>query len=178
MRSWSEFQQGFVRTAKSFGFEPGFALALSAAFGEIAENVPDHSAPTDCEMAAAIVGYFIAPGELHFAVGDLGRGVLASLRENPLWASLKDSRNAILATLEQSATRKAEHQEGTGFKLALKSFVDRNGILAVSSGDAVARVGRDKDGRHVVSGFAPWLNGTCVAASCFMKGTPTERAIP
>jgi hypothetical protein len=56
--------------------------------------------------------------------------------------------------------------------------VDRNGILAVSSGDAVARVGRDKDGRHVVSGFAPWLNGTCVAASCFMKGTPTERAIP
>jgi hypothetical protein len=177
-RSWSEFQQSFVAVVKSAGFQPGFAVALSAAFGEIVENVPDHSASAASEMAAAIIGYCATPGELHFAVGDVGRGLLSSLRENPRWATLENSRQAIHATLLHAATRKVEHNEGTGFKLTLKSFVDRNGILSVSSGDAVARVGSDSEGRRVVSGFAPSLQGTRVAATCFITGVPTENGIP
>lgn len=177
-RSWIEFQQGLVEQLKKCGFQPGFANALSAAFGEIAENVPDHSAKGDGEMAAALVGYFALPGEIHFAVGDLGRGVLASLHENPQWADLRDSRHAIIATLERGATRKREHAEGTGLKLALKSFVDRNGILWIRSGDATAHVNRDGEGRRTISGFAPPLSGTCVAASCFARGVPEEKAMP
>lgn len=177
-RAWNEFQQGLVDQLKRCGFQPGFAIALSAAFAEIAQNVPDHSAVADHEMAASLVGYLAMPGELHFAVGDLGRGVLASLRENPRWASMRDSRQAILATLEHGATRKPEHPEGTGLKLALKSFVDRNGILSVRSGDATAHVGRDNDGRHIVMGFAPKLPGTCVTASCLARGVPSERPLP
>jgi hypothetical protein len=177
-RAWIDFQQGLVEQLKICGFQPSFANALSAAFGEIAENVPDHSAEDDAEMAAALVGYFAAPGEIHFAVGDLGRGVLASLHENPQWADLRDSRHAILATLEQGATRKREHAEGTGLKLALKSFVDRNGILSLRSGDATAHVGRDSTSRRTISGFAPPLSGTCVAASCFARGFPEEKPCP
>lgn len=177
-RSWSEFQQGFAAVVKSAGFQAGFAVALSAAFAEIVENVPDHSASGADKMAAAMIGYFATPGELHFAVGDIGRGVLSSLRENPRWATLENSRSAIHATLLQAATRKVQHTEGAGFKLMLKSFVDRNGILAVSSGDATARVGCDAQGRQMVSGFAPWLSGTRVAATCFVQGTPAETALP
>lgn len=176
-RSWNEFQQHLVTRLKSNGFDAGFSYALSAAFGEIAENVPDHSAPENVEMAAALVCYYVLPGEIHFAVGDVGRGVLASLHENPKWAGLPDSRDAIRATLEQAATRKSAHPEGTGLKLALKSFVDRNGLLAMSSGDATANVAREADGRSTTYGLAPWLAGTCVAATCFARGAPVERPL-
>lgn len=175
--AWIEFQRMFVERLKRCGFQPGFANALCAAFVEIAENVPDHSAERDAEMAAALVGYFVAPGEVHFAVGDVGRGVLASLHENPRWAGLRNSRQAIVATLEQGATRKPEHPEGTGLRLALKSFVDRNGILSISSGDGTAHVGRDGNGRCLTSGFSHWLRGTCVAGSCLTHGMPTERPV-
>jgi hypothetical protein len=176
-RSWSDYQQAFAAAVKSAGFQPGFALALSAAFGEIVENVPDHSADSRTEMAAALVAYYVCPGELHFAVGDLGRGVLASLHENPQWAKLRQSRDAILATLQQGATRKVEHSHGAGFTVALKSFVDRSGMLSVSTGDATAHVGRDSEGRRVISRFAPWLQGTCVAGSCLLRQNPQEKAI-
>jgi len=175
---WTNFQQSFVDRLKEHGFQPGFAIALSAAFGEIAENAPDHSAEGNAEMAPTMIGYFVTEGEVHFAVSDIGRGVLDSLRENPRWRNLNNSREAILATLEKAATRKAEHLEGGGFKLALKSYVDRNGTLAIASGDGIAHAGADAQGRHVDCGFAPWFSGTRVAGSCFTKGLPKERAIP
>lgn len=79
---------------------------------------------------------------------------------------------------ETLTLRQPEHPEGTGLKLALKSFVDRNGILSIRSGDATAHVGRDNDGRHIVMGFAPRLSGTCVTASCLARGVPSERPLP
>jgi hypothetical protein len=177
-RRWSEFQQVFVNRLKLSGFDAGFACALSAAFGEIAENVPDHSNYGETEMAPALIGYFVLPGEVHFAVGDTGRGVLSSLRENPRWSGLVNSRDAILETLEHAATRKQEHPEGGGLKLAMKSFVDRNGILTMSSGDATAHVSRDSKGRHTIYAVAPAVAGTCVSASCFSRGMPEEKSIP
>lgn len=177
-RKWSEFQQEFVNRLKLSGFDAGFACALSAAFGEIAENVPDHSNYGETEMAPALIGYLVLSGEVHFAVGDTGRGVLSSLRENPRWSGLVNSRDAILETLEHAATRRQEHPEGGGLKLALKSFVDHNGILTMSSGDATAHVSRDSKGRNTIYAVAPAVAGTCVSASCFSRGMPKEKSIP
>lgn len=177
-RKWNEFLQVFVNHMKFSGFNPGFACALSAAFGEIAENVPDHSKRGETEMAPALIGYLVLPGEVHFAVGDTGRGILSSLRENPSWSGLDNSRDAISATLEHAATRKQEHPEGGGLKLALKSFVDRNGVLTMSSGDATAHVSRDSKGRNTIYAVAPTVAGTCVSATCFSRGLPAEKSIP
>jgi hypothetical protein len=175
---YSEFQQAFVRRLKSCGFNAGFATALSSLMAEIVENVPDHSAPEGVEMSPALIGYHTQPGVVDLSVMDLGRGVLASLRENPKWAWLSNSREAIMATLEKGATRLTFHATGGGFRQAIKSVVDRNGLMRVASGDGAAIVIAVRQGRQVTGELAPWLPGMRVTLSFSLLGEPKEIPIP
>jgi hypothetical protein len=108
---------------------------------------------------------------------DLGRGILESLRENPRWKGLSNSREAIIATLEQGATRQTFHASGGGFRQAIKSLVDRNGLMRVGSGDGIATVESTAQGRQVTGELAPWLPGTRVALSFSIAGKPKETLI-
>ena len=129
-------------------------------------------------MSPALIGYHTQPGVVDLSVMDLGRGVLASLRENPKWAWLSNSREAIMATLEKGATRLTFHATGGGFRQAIKSVVDRNGLMRVASGDGAAIVIAVRQGRQVTGELAPWLPGMRVTLSFSLLGEPKEIPIP
>jgi hypothetical protein len=177
-QGWQEFKEAFVRRLQSAEFPRDFAYALSASFAEMVENVPDHSLSTPGTMAPSLIGYWIIPNEVHFSVADLGRGLLNSLLENPAWAHLRASREAIVAILTQGATRRTDHTSGGGFKIALKGFVDRNGIMFVRSGEATAKIFGTPTGRQLSVRPCSSLLGFQVSASCRLNGRIVERALP
>jgi hypothetical protein len=60
---------------------PARAMGIAGALGEMVDNVVQHAG-----LGAAprgIIGYEVSEAALSFAVADLGRGVLSSLRDNP-----------------------------------------------------------------------------------------------
>jgi hypothetical protein len=174
--SWNNVQENFVKSAQACGFERDFAYALTAAFDEMVQNVWDHSAARGDPMAPAVMGYYVTPGEVHFAVGDIGRGALATLHENPLWSQIPSSTAALEAILRDNATRKASEPTGGGFRQVWKSFLDRGGTVILSSGDGYAR-GFNDGSRTVESGFLRGAPGFRFSASSFLRGMPTEKPL-
>ena len=75
---------GPIRLARSGRIGP---LAL----GELQDNVFEHSGRPE----SGVVAYAASNGAFEFVVADAGRGVLASLRENPEFAGLADSGAAL-----------------------------------------------------------------------------------
>jgi hypothetical protein len=177
-QGWQEYKEAFVRRLQSAEFPRDFAYAISASFAEMVENVPDHSLSTPGTMAPSLIGYWIIPKEVHFSVADLGRGLLNSLLENPAWAHLRASREAIMATLTQGATRRTDQTSGSGFKTALKGFVDHNGIMFVRSGEVTAKIFATGTGRQLSVRPCSSLLGVQVSASCRLNGRTVERALP
>lgn len=173
---WIAFQENFVKRLQSCGFERKYAFALAAAFTEMAQNIADHSASAEQPMAFGIVGYHVVAGEAHFAVGDVGRGALASLHENPRWDGLENHSQALEQILWHHATRKPAYAEGGGFNQVWKSFLDRNGILSVHSGDGYVEA-RVAGAREQKIGFTAFLPGVRVCASCFLKNPPHEAVL-
>jgi hypothetical protein len=173
---WNTVQENFVRRLQACGFPKDFAYALVAALNEMAQNVWDHSAPRDKPMAAGLVGYYVLPGEAHFAVGDIGRGALASLQENPRWQDLPHSTAALEAILRDNATRKASEAMGGGFRQVWKSFLDRGGIVLLSSGDGYAK-GFNDGSRTLESGFLSEAPGFRFCASCALNRMPVEKIV-
>ena len=174
--NWDNVQENFVKRAQACGFGRDFAYALTAAFEEMVGNVWDHSAPRGDPMAPALLGYHVIPGEVHFAVGDIGRGALVSLHDNPRWSSLPTSTAALEAILRDNATRKASEPTGGGFRQVWKSFLDRGGTVFLSSGDGYAR-GFNDGARTLESGFLRGSPGFRFSASCFLRGVPGEKPL-
>jgi len=174
---WITFQENFVRRLIAAGFQRNFSYALTGAFNELAENIPDHSASVDEGMAPGVIGYHVETGEAHFAIGDIGRGALASLQENPRWDGLENCTQALEAILWNGASRKPAYSDGGGFRQVWKSFLDRNGTLIVHSGDGYVRAAVNEAGREQVAGFTAPLKGFRVFGSCFLTGTPTEKTL-
>jgi hypothetical protein len=170
---WDTVQENFVRRLQTCGFPKTFAYALVAALNEMVQNVWDHSAAHGEPMAAGVVAYYILPGEAHFAVGDLGRGALASLRENPRWRDLPHSTAALEAIVNDNATRKASEATGGGFQQVWKSFLDRGGMFLLSSGHGYAK-GFYDGSRTLESGFLSEAPGFRFCASCALNGMPSE----
>lgn len=169
--AWSLFLQRFTRGLRGpVGLNTQLAHGVAAAFGEMVDNVLQHSTPFG--TTSGVVGYQIGPRRFSFAVADLGIGVLASLRENPKWHSLGSSVRALDAAVRKNATRRTEFAEGNGFKTVLRNLADMNATLRFRSGDGLLTL----DGRHsasvarlrAVESTGPHMGGTQVSVRCQM----------
>lgn len=167
------FMQRFHRSLKGAGFGARFPHLLTQAFLEMAENIVRHSAANE-ETACGVVGFHVLPQQMNYIAADLGRGVLASLRENPRWRDLSDEGNALVAAAKKGATRIPQHEEGDGFRLAFQAFLDREGVFLMRSGDGLARIHGNLSGREAEIGNAAGVPGLRIAALCNLDGLPTE----
>jgi hypothetical protein len=169
----SFFQDRFRRSLKVSGFGPASAR-LSAALGEMADNVLRHSGATETRPSRGIWGYHVEPGWMCFVVADLGRGVLNSLRSNPKYQHLPTADDALFAAVRQSASR--TDSAGTGFLSVFKSLASYSGLLRFRSDDATLRL----DGRthfHATRAKTPFLRGFQVEVSCSIEHNEGERAV-
>jgi hypothetical protein len=159
------FQERFVRSAKATGLQGKFAMALASTFGEMCDNVVQHSGAILGEYSG-LAGYAVHQGAVGFAVCDSGEGVYASLRGSPSWSHLASSREALDAAVLHGASRRQGHPEGHGFKTLFQNLVDRNSRCRFRSGDACLHIGDGTAGREAQVLSSPPLCGLQMAVYC------------
>jgi hypothetical protein len=143
------------------GFSTADARGLAGALQELVDNVTQHSGPTDDSPAPGLMAYEVSHECFVFAAGDIGRGALTSLHDNPNWVALRSEEEALKAILERQASRRSTGP-GTGFRDAVRALADF-GQLSVGSGDAYFDVVADARGRTGAGGRRALLPGVQVA---------------
>lgn len=168
------FEGRFDSSLRSAGFGKA-SKGLVGAFREMADNIVQHSSTTTKSPARGLIGYLVSPEQMSFAVGDVGRGVLLSLKENPEWEGLGDSHEALLAIATKRASRRAMGGEGGGFKQLFKSLADINGFITLRSGDGFLTIKqRGEGGRESKGGLASPTSGLQLSVSCALKNPAKE----
>ena len=179
-QNWAEkikyhpFESRFCKAAKASGFGE-MADALAGALFEMADNVVQHSGNSLANASPGLIGYYVSDGHIAFAVGDAGRGGLASLKENPTWVALPDSKAGLLAIIKQSASRRVGFGDGEGFKQVFRSLVDFNGIVELHSYDGRIKLTQSPAGREAGSQFIGSWPGFQLSVNCSL--TKTEEKI-
>lgn len=128
---WLNFLQRFERSVKLSGFSDAAAANLQSALHEMAENAQLHSQ----SPVSAIVGYEVRERAALFSVADVGIGVLASLRTNPLYDAIVDDVNAIQLALRSGVTCRVGEHGGLGFNSVFKALAEQWGQLRFRSGN-------------------------------------------
>ncbi len=149
---------------KHEGFPPAFANALAKVGDEMADNVVQHSTTTP--PFAGITGYHVQDGRAAFCSVDVGRGILASLRDSLKWTHLQNARSALRAIVTEGASSRADQGPGEGFRQLFKSLVDHNCLIRLRTDDAMLTVAEgltEREGGEVTS---PQLSGVQVSISC------------
>ncbi len=176
-RQYHPFESRFCKAAKQAGFGKK-AEALSGALFEMADNVSQHSGADSSSPAPGLIGYYICDGHVAFSIADLGRGALDSLKENPLWHKLHNSKDALMAIVKDHASRRPYGGDGEGFKEVFRSLADLNGLVELFSGDGRVRITTTPSGRQATPQFAGLLSGFQITVNCSLAGNPEERIFP
>ncbi len=170
------YLQRFERALRANGFGDRFPKALIQAFSEMIENVVRHSSSSG-SSSAGVIGYHVANCATSFVVADLGQGVLSGLRGNPKWQQLADEQEALVATARDGATRMTSEETGFGFKRVFKSFLEREGLLALRSCDGAAVFRGNTDRKNVETYPCAFVPGLRVSISLALGSTATELKI-
>jgi hypothetical protein len=124
------------RLRDGMGLPAKVAMALSKAAFELADNAIQHSGADENAPAGGAFGFQVEGRKIAFAVADRGRGVLASLRTNPLWSHLGSSAEALSSAVRLQASRR-QRGKGYGFQDLLVALADLSGVLRFGSSEAV-----------------------------------------
>jgi len=171
--SWNDndyhlFESRFTAAVRQAGFGRK-STALAGAFFEMADNITQHSGPSSVNPARGILGYQVESEQMTFGVGDVGRGVLASLTENPAWKHIEESADALEAIVKDHASRRLGLGPGQGFLQVFKSLADMNGQLIFRSGDGLLTIAGQPDRRQASKGSAVFFPGFQLSVSCSVK---------
>lgn len=104
--AWEQWAKRAENAAVAAGLTKGLVSGLMGALGELQDNVFEHSGrPESC-----VVAYAANNGAFEFVVADAGRGVLASLRENPefCFSQIPELHCELLLRMEPPGTRAAQ----------------------------------------------------------------------
>lgn len=172
---WPLFLMRFARSLQKHHFPAQLAQALAVAFGEMADNIIQHSGPTPETSALGIVGYHVADSWMTFAVGDIGRGILSSLTTAAQWGHLTNSKTALIAAVQDFATSRINRQYGNGFKQVHKALADLNGVLRFGSGDAVLTLLGQTEPRQAVTAFVAPRRGFQLSVTCSLAPQAGEK---
>jgi anti-sigma regulatory factor (Ser/Thr protein kinase) len=105
--AWDQWAKHVENAAVAAGLAKGLIGGLMGALGELQDNVFEHSGRPE----SGVVAYAAGNGAFEFVVADAGRGVLASLRENPEFAGLEESDAALRVAASDGASG---HARSTG----------------------------------------------------------------
>jgi hypothetical protein len=168
---YSLFLERFCRSMKCVNFPPKFANGLAKIGDEMADNVVQHSSTT--EPFSGIAGYHVAAGRAAFVVVDIGRGILARLRDSPKWSHLENSRAALRAIVSEGASSRVDQGAGEGFKQLFSSLVDHNCLIRLRTDNSVLTVVEGQTDREGGELMSPQLAGVQISIACAV-GKPAK----
>jgi hypothetical protein len=166
--NWVLFQDRFRRTATRHGFSSSLGAALSRALAEMADNVYQHSGG-----ARGLAVFHFADKRVSWCVGDVGQGVLGSLRSSERWSHLQSARDALVAVWHDGATRRPGARAGDGFRQVERSLAALSGRLRFRTDNAVLELEGMSGALRPTSRTTPVLAGLQIAATCAL-GDPGE----
>ena len=149
----------------SAGLAKNLAAGLMGALGELQDNVFEHSG----RPVTGVVAYGAGNGAFEFVVADAGRGVLASLRENPEFAHLAEFGAALRVAASDGASRYARSTgHGYGIGQLFRALAHHTAGLRFRSGDHALRLWGDAPSLagHVELAQKAWLDGLTITVRC------------
>jgi hypothetical protein len=137
---WDQWAKHAENAAIGAGLAKGLVSGLMGALGELQDNVYDHSGRPE----TGVIAYAVTPGTFEFVAADAGIGVLASLRQNPEFAGLRDSGEALRAAASDGASRYARSTgHGYGIGKLFRALAHNAAELRFRSGDHALRLWGD-----------------------------------
>ena len=162
---WHQWASHAENAAVAAGLARGFVGGLMGSLGELQENVYQHSSRPE----TGLVAYAAVNGAFEFVVADAGMGVLASLRQNPEFAQLADSGEALSVAVSDGASRHGRGSgRGYGIGQLFRALAHDSAELRFRSGDHTLRLWGDApslSGQYEVAQKA-WLGGLIVTIRC------------
>jgi hypothetical protein len=171
----SEWRPFFYATRDSLtaaGFSIDASRAIAGAFGEMANNVWDHS----MSNYPGLLAFHIQPERVTFCIADIGVGVLQSLRQNSQFASLRTSTAALSSALKDGVSRFGDQSRGYGFSDLIRGVSNQWGISRLRSGEGKVILDHTSDQLTRHSSYLPFLPGLQVIFSCG-KHAPTGQVV-
>lgn len=162
---WDQWAKHVENAAVAAGLPRGLAAGLMGALGELQDNVFEHSGRPE----TGLVAYGAKTGTFEFVVADAGRGVLASLRENPEFTHLADCGGALrLAASDGASRHTSESGHGYGIGQLFRALAHHNAELRFRSGDHALRIWGDAPSLtgQVELLQRAWLDGLTVTVRC------------
>lgn len=162
---WEQWAKHAENAAVAAGLVRGLAAGLMGALGELLDNVFEHSGRPE----SGVVAYAASDGAFEFVVADAGRGVLASLRDNPEFAGLADSGAALRVAASDGASRYARSSgHGYGISRLFRALAHDAAELRFRSGDHAMRLWGDAPSLtgQVELAQKAWLDGLAVTVRC------------
>jgi hypothetical protein len=120
--------------------------AVSVAMAEITENVVHHA---DADHGFGAAQGWRKSREFEIGIVDLGRGVHASLTQNPTYADIVDDVTAISTALDARVTSTPERNSGIGLYITKMLLAANGGSLLVRSGNGAVYSGATNESRTV-----------------------------
>lgn len=161
---WVAFVQRLRHAGLAAGFDTVTARKLAGTFGELADNIWQHSGATH----TGLVGYRRVIGRFEFVIADAGIGVVASLNKHLEFIGLTDAGVALETALTLADTPYGRRTgRGQGYRRMLASLLDLTGSLRVRSGDhGVSMSGMDLSLRTASTFQSAQFTGFFQAIEC------------
>jgi hypothetical protein len=172
--AWDQWAKHAENAAVAAGLAKGRVSGLMGALGELQDNVFEHSG----QPASGIVAYAASDGAFEFVVADAGRGVLASLRENPEFSGLAHSGAALRVAASDGASRHARSTgRGYGIGQLFRALAHDAAELRFRSGDHALLLWGDAPSLtgQVELAQKAWLDGLTISVRC-APGPPRLRS--
>lgn len=129
---WTRLSIRAKQAALDAGFPRRNAGQLAVGLEEMMSNIMEHSGAPH----TGLVAFRGSAGTFEFVVADQGIGALASLRNNPEFGDLANSRDALPRVLQTGCTSTGDPGRGRGFDDLFRGLANHNGLLRFRSGDA------------------------------------------
>ena len=170
--NWNLFSDRFGRALERNGFGD-LSLGVVGAFKEMADNIVQHSGPDAESPACGIAAYAVDKGSMCYAVVDVGRGVLNSLRDNPQHKGIFNSQMALHQAIENQASRRnrASEDPPKGFKSLLESLGTLNADLRFRSGDGLLIHQGPTLSRQHSDRLVPYRQGFQLSVTCHLHAS-------
>lgn len=163
--AWEQWAKHAENAAVAAGLAKGLVGGLMGALGELQDNVFEHSNRAE----SGVIAYAAGDGAFEFVVADGGRGVLASLRENPEFAGIEDSGTALRAAASDGASRFPRSTgHGYGIGKLFRALAHDAAELRFRSGDHALRLWGDAPSLtgQVELAQKAWLDGLTISVRC------------
>ena len=162
---WSLWKMRAEQAAMASGFPRPLAAGIVGAMGELQDNVLCHSR----RPATGLVAYAATAGVFEIVVADAGIGVLASLRECPDYAPLRDAGAALKVAVEDGNSRFGRASgHGFGMGQMFRALANHDGELRFRSDDHALTVRGHSPSLqgHVELGHKAHLGGMTISVLC------------